>query len=76
MELVRYSETRFASKILMLKRYMNLLKVLKRLVIDDVYTGWLLAEQTTARREGQGTRAYKSSAPFEMKTSRKPPAYA
>jgi hypothetical protein len=40
-ELVKFSETRFASRILMCTRYINCLPILEKLVIDPLYTAWV-----------------------------------
>jgi hypothetical protein len=55
LELVRYCDTRFASKVLMITRYRNVLFVLEKLAIDDLYlyTAWL-AKQAREVKENRG----------------------
>lgn len=49
-ELIKYAETRFASKLLMIMRYQNVSGLLEKLVVDDRYTAWV-AKQTAETKE-------------------------
>lgn len=52
LELLRCSETRFASKVLMADRYVNCHPVLERLMIDDAYNAWLTKQTREIREKG------------------------
>jgi hypothetical protein len=56
LELVRYCDTRFASKILMITRYRNVLPVLERLAIDDVYSAWLAKQPRDVKEKGAAVK--------------------
>jgi hypothetical protein len=56
LELVRFCETRFASKILMITPYRNVLPVLERLAIDDVYSAWLAKQSREVKEKGAAVK--------------------
>jgi hypothetical protein len=56
LELVRYCDTRFASKVLMITRYRNVLFVLEMLAIDDVYTAWLAKQAREVKEKGAAVK--------------------
>jgi hypothetical protein len=51
-ELIKYAETRFASRILMIMRYQNVSGLLEKLVVDDRCTAWV-AKQPQRRSSGR-----------------------
>lgn len=48
-ELIRYCETRFASKVMMLIRFRNVHDILEKLVIDTVYNQWVAKQARETR---------------------------
>eukprot|EP00967_Tisochrysis_lutea_P105016 scaffold159754_cov30-Tisochrysis_lutea.AAC.1 len=52
MELLKPVETRFASNLMMLMRYVNVHGVLDKLVIDKEYTEWLAKQKNEMREKG------------------------
>jgi hypothetical protein len=56
LELVHYCDTRFASKVLMITRYRNVLFVLEKLAIDDIYTAWLAKQAREVKEKGAAVK--------------------
>jgi hypothetical protein len=56
LELVRFCDTRFASRILMITRYRNVLPVLEKLAIDEVYTAWLAKQAREVKEKGAAVK--------------------
>jgi hypothetical protein len=46
-ELVKYAETRFASKIMMITRYFEVHELLEKLLVDNAYVDWVAKQKTS-----------------------------
>lgn len=56
-ELIKFCETRFASRILMCARYVNCIHILEKLLIDPRYTAWVLKQSTDTRSKADNVKA-------------------
>jgi hypothetical protein len=56
-ELVKYAETRFASKIMMLMRYQLVHPILEKLLVDDEYSSWLRTQKVDTREKGKAMKS-------------------
>jgi len=55
-ELVKYCDTRFASKLLMLERFLVLRPVLELLVANPGYKAWLAKQKTETKKEAEAIK--------------------
>jgi len=56
LELVKFCETRFASKLLMLERYLRLRPVLELLVVNPGYKAWLSQQKADTKIAAEGAK--------------------
>lgn len=55
-ELVKFCETRFASRILMCARYVNCIPILEKLVIDTRYTDWVMRQTSETKAKADSIK--------------------
>jgi len=60
-ELVKYAETRFASKLLMITRYYNVSGLLEKLIVHDTYVAWVSKQTAEVKLRAAGVKAIRSA---------------